>query len=85
MVPLDEEAHGTCVVQSRCEHEKEVVDETGMVVQVELEGLVVKLSVGGFGDNVLEDILLPGLCRVGHHGLDCVVKFLIFVIEEDQL
>lgn len=36
------------------------------------------------GDDVFELALLPGICRVVHHGDDGVVVLLVFVIQEDK-
>ena len=37
------------------------------------------------GDDVFELPLLPGICRVVHHGDDGIVELLVLVVQEDQL
>ena len=82
---LGEEADGPGVVHAGREDEEEVVQHHGLVVQVELDGLVVQLDVGHLGDDVLEVGLAPGLCGVGHHGQHGVVVLLVLVVQEHQL
>ena len=84
VISLEEEADGACVVQSRHQHHKEVVNEAGAEVEVELQCPVVQLNVGHLGDYILECALLPGLRGVGHHGQHGIVVFLVLIIEEDQ-
>ena len=85
VVSLEEEADGACVVQSWHQHHKEIVNEAGVEVKVELQRTVVQLDVGDLGDDVLKRALLPGLCGVGHHGQHSIVVLLVLVIEEDEL
>ena len=80
-----EEGNAACVIEARGENNQQVVDKQGLVVEVELKGLVVELNVGDLCDDVLEVALLPGLRGMGHHGQNGVVIFLVLVVEEDQL
>ena len=80
-----EEGDGTGMVQTRREDDQEVVDEEGLMVKVELQGLVIEFNVGHLGDDFLEEALLPGLCGMGHHGQGRVVVLLILVVKEHQL
>ena len=85
VVGLDEEVDGARMVEARREHGQQVVEQHGLVVQVELDGLVVELDVGHLRDHVLEVVLAPRLGRVSDHGRDRVVVLLVLVVEEDQL
>ena len=82
---LAEEVDRSGVVQPWCEYQKEVVQHHGLVVQVELDGLVIEFDVGHFGDDVLEVRLPPSLGGVGHHGQDSVVILLVLVVQEHKL
>ena len=44
-----------------------------------------KTSNAYLGDNLLEVLLSPALCRVLHHGEGGVVVLLVLVVEEDEL
>ena len=85
VIDAGEEADRASVVQARREHQQEVVDQEGLVVQVELQRAVVELNVGHLCDDLFEEALPPGLGGVGDHGQDGVVVLLVLVIEEDQL
>ena len=73
------------MVHPRDEDQQKIVQQQRLVVQVELDGAVVELNVGHFGDNVLEMALTPRLSGVLDHRHDGVVILLILVIQEDQL
>ena len=45
MAITSEEGHAAGVVKARSEHNEQIVDEQGLVVQVELESFVVELDV----------------------------------------
>ena len=85
MTVASEEGDTSRVIEARSEHNQEVINEQGLVVEVELEGLVVELDVGHLCDDVFELALLPRLRRVGHHREDSIVVLLVLVIEEDEL
>ena len=53
LMRLDEEIDRARVVETRRQHCEQVVQKHGLEVQVELDGLVVQLDVGYFGDYVL--------------------------------
>ena len=52
-IHLDEEVDSPGVVHSRREDNQQIVQKHGLVVQVELDGLVVQLDIGHFGNDVL--------------------------------
>eukprot|EP00050_Salpingoeca_kvevrii_P006202 m.287993 g.287993 ORF g.287993 m.287993 type:complete len:381 (+) comp11879_c0_seq1:284-1426(+) len=85
VVCADEKVHGTGMVDARNEDRQHVVEEQRLVVQVELNGLVVELSVGDLDDHLLERVLLPGLGGVLHHGRHTLVIVLILVVQEHKL
>ena len=73
------------MVHSWGQHEEEVVQHHGLVIQVELDGLVVEFNVGDLRDDVFEMRLPPCLSGMGHHGQNGVVILFILIIKEDQL
>ena len=85
MAVTSKEGDRARVIEARCEHNQQVIDEERLVVQVELKGPVVELNVGHLRDDILEVALLPGLGGMGHHSEDGVVVLLVLVVEEDKL
>ena len=83
VVGLPEETDSAGVVQTRSQHHEEVVNEKGFVVQVELEAPIIELYIGHLCDDILEERFLPCGGGVAHNGEDCVIVFLVFVVEED--
>lgn len=72
------------MIHARGQHQQQIVQKQRLVVQVELDGPVVELDIGHFGDDVFKVSLTPGLCRVRHHGQNRVIVLLVFVVEEHQ-
>lgn len=65
---LCEKVDSSGVIHPWSQDKQQVVQHHWLVVQVELDGLVVQLNVGYFGDDVLEVGLSPRLGGVTHHG-----------------
>mmetsp|Transcript_2609 Transcript_2609/g.4887 ORF Transcript_2609/g.4887 Transcript_2609/m.4887 type:complete len:202 (-) Transcript_2609:124-729(-) len=55
------------------------------VLQVEVDGLVAELSAVDLGQNILENLMIPGLRGVLHHHLDGVVELVIMSVQEAGL
>lgn len=71
------------MVHTRSQHQQQIVNQHGFEIQVELEGLVVKLDIGHLADNIFEQAFFPGYGWMVHHGLDSVVIFFVFLVQED--
>ena len=84
LIRSNEERDGARVIETRRQDEKKIVDKQGLVVEIELEGAIVDLDVGHFGDYVLELGFLPSVGRMRYHCHDSIVVLFVFVIEEDQ-
>ena len=53
--------------------------------QIQIANLVVVFSIGNLDDHLLETTLLPCDRRMLDHGIDGVIKLLIFVVQEHKL
>ena len=56
------------MIHSGGENQEQIIQHHGFVIQVKLDGLIVQLNIGGFGNDVFKMGLPPGLGGMGHHG-----------------
>ena len=81
---VDDEHHAG-VVELLAEVEQQVVEQQRVLLQVEVDGAVVDLSVGHLHDDLLEQRVLPRLGRVVDHHVDGVVVLVVVRVQEDRL
>jgi len=57
---------------------------TNLIWRQQSTHLVVDFDVGDFDYDLLELIVIPGICSSLHHGESCVVEFVVMNVEEHE-